>query len=157
MLQFHVRYLYHLYFSLGHLQNNGTKGADQGDSFNAITICDYQDIPSLKTSVHTFYICFPSDLDEFLEYDIGAFLSNCCHDACQTTKKPACQNRSKEKRGRLCLIIFDTDTGTFSDQFFPIPVARLFSDTKFYRYRFRCHQKKINNSQYRYLYNTGNH
>ena len=69
------------------------------------------------------------------------------------------------------LNIFDTDTGTFFRyQIFPIPVPRLFSDTKFDRYRFRDFFPvpnfsdtgsdttiKMKNSRYRYLYGTGTH
>ena len=69
------------------------------------------------------------------------------------------------------LNIFDTDTGTFyGTKCFPIPVPRLFSDTKFDRYRFRDFfpvpnfsdtgsdpTKKMKNSRYRYLYGTGTH
>ena len=69
------------------------------------------------------------------------------------------------------LNIFDTDTGTFFRyQIFPIPVPRLFSDTKFDRYQFRDFFPvpnfsdtgsdttiKMKNSRYRYLYGTGTH
>merc|ERR1712032_427440 len=69
------------------------------------------------------------------------------------------------------LNIFDTDTVTFFRyQIFPIPVPRLFSDTKFDRYRYRDFFPvpnfsdtgsdttiKIKNSRYRYLFGTGTH
>ena len=69
------------------------------------------------------------------------------------------------------LNIFDTDTGTFFRyQIFPIPVPRLFSDTKFDRYRFRDFfpvpnfsdtgsdtTRKMKNSRYRHLNSTGTH
>ena len=47
-------------------------------------------------------------------------------------------------------------------QIFPIPVPRLFSDTKFYRYRFRYQifpipPEKMKNSRYWYLYGPGTH